>query len=73
MQCEKKQLKKKEAEAILKHKQKAPHHRKKEVRYYHCPICNWWHLTSKETTGGVHELDVKEVDRWKELLTIKQE
>lgn len=72
MQCEKKQLRKKEAEAILKHKPKAHHNRKKEVRYYHCPLCNMWHLTSKES--GItkpEDLDVKEVDRWNKLLTIE--
>ena len=72
MQCEKKQFKKREAEAILKLKPKSNKHRKKEIRCYHCPLCNWWHLTSKEQSlMGIQELDVKEVDRWNNLLTIE--
>lgn len=47
--CDKKQLAKKEAESILNyitHKGKSDK-RRKEVRFYHCPICNHYHLTKK--------------------------
>lgn len=49
--CDKKQFTKLEAEGALK---QARHHRKqekyrKECRMYHCPDCNMWHLTSKES------------------------
>lgn len=49
--CDKRQLTKKDAETALK---RIRHHRKKdkyrkECRMYHCPDCNMWHLTSKES------------------------
>ena len=49
--CDKKQFTKREAEGALN---KAKIHPKqegyrKECRMYHCPECNMWHLTSKES------------------------
>lgn len=46
--CSKIQYTKKEAEAILKRIPKHRTKRKKPVRAYQCPKCNFWHLTSKE-------------------------
>lgn len=47
--CYKKQLSKKEAQTILnyiKRKDKRDE-RRRETRYYHCPICNTYHLTKQ--------------------------
>ena len=49
--CDKKQFSKREAQGALNRnrhiKSKKGQKRRKEVRFYHCPECNMWHLTSK--------------------------
>lgn len=50
--CDKRQFSKREAEGALNRnkniKGKKVWKRRKEVRCYHCPECNTWHLTSKK-------------------------
>lgn len=44
---------------------------RKEVRYYHCPLCNWWHLTSKNkevSSKKEREIIIIHEERWKKLL-----
>lgn len=45
--CNKKQFTKKEAQGALNNRRKLSDRFAKEKRYYHCPDCNMWHLTSK--------------------------
>lgn len=49
--CNKRKFSKKEAETILnfiKHHRSRNNKRRKEERYYHCPICNTYHLTKQK-------------------------
>lgn len=48
--CDKVKYDKKGAQTALNSITRQKHKRwrkKKEVRYYHCPLCNGWHLTSR--------------------------
>ena len=73
VKCEKKQLTKVDAINILNYnfnhsKSKHKKHRK-EIRYYHCPDCNMWHLTSKASgENKVIFFDIIEKERWEKLL-----
>jgi len=47
--CDKRKFTKKEAQTALNFlKGMRGKKARKEKRYYHCPDCNFWHLTKKE-------------------------
>ena len=68
--CNKKQFRKKEAEALLKHKGKGGIQRRNEIRAYQCPSCNMWHLTSLEEgdTRKAEDFDLLFPEKWNEIL-----
>jgi hypothetical protein len=68
-ECKKIQFTKIEAKSILNHNRKSHFNKKwrKEVRYYHCPECNMWHLTSREEYG--EQIDIKiDYTEWEKYL-----
>lgn len=46
--CTKVQFSKREAKTALNQLKKVRKKYRKEIRAYHCPNCNHWHLTSQE-------------------------
>ena len=71
--CEKKRFSKREAIGALNYNKKRNVNRRfdrrfrREVRYYHCPECNYWHLTSKKDNEGSkkeREVNLIEKERW---------
>jgi len=47
MKCNKKKFDKLGAKIALAMAIRSRKKYRREQRYYHCPICNFWHLTSK--------------------------
>jgi len=44
---------------------------RKEIRIYHCPECNQWHLTSHDNREGsrkIEEVDLAFFESWKKLI-----
>jgi hypothetical protein len=71
MICKKRKFDKKTAKSILNRNAKGCGSWRREVRYYECPICKSWHLTSLQEYEepvklGLEELSYKE--HWKLLL-----
>ena len=65
--CNKQQFNKKEALTVLNH---CKNEHRKECRIYECPICNTWHLTSKEEHEERVVLELAELvyaEKWKSL------
>lgn len=50
--CHKRQYTKREANAAINRRMRGRSERRRGrpdyLRVYHCPNCNWWHLTSQE-------------------------
>jgi hypothetical protein len=49
---------------------------RKEIRSYHCPLCNWWHLTSKTNeflNKEEREIKILFKDTWFKLLNNKED
>ena len=68
--CNKKQFNKREAKAALNVLKDSNKPWRKESRYYHCPLCNSWHLTSKEIgQGKIQEIKLIHEDQWLKLLS----
>ena len=55
-------MRKQEAMAILNHLPMKQYRREK--RYYHCPECNMWHLTSNE--AGILKHDFIHLDKFQQ-------
>lgn len=76
--CKKQKMTKVDAVTLLNfiNKRKVNRNRKagkyrKEIRYYQCPYCNYWHLTSKVEFDGGKVMDVpdlKKIEIWQKLL-----
>ena len=43
---------------------------RRETRYYHCPFCNSWHLTSRKDEDKGKEVDITlvKINEWKKLI-----
>jgi hypothetical protein len=72
-ECIKRRYTKKEAVTALNFIRENRYGRqyRKEMRYYHCPLCNNWHLTSKEFTGleQIEEIDhILQKEKWMKFL-----
>lgn len=72
MECQKEILTKKEAEARLKLCLKSYKKRRREKRFYLCPLCNGWHLTSVEIRPDIQNVKLSFKKKWKRLLTNKK-
>ncbi len=74
VECTKKKLRKSDAKSILAYNRKnhSDSRWRREIRYYHCPKCNMWHLTS--ISENPHDkLDIKiNKEMWEEFFK-KQE
>lgn len=68
--CSKVKFTKIEAASALNFAKKDGRKFRREQRYYHCPECNHWHLTSHELIEGkkVKEIELIEKERWEKLL-----
>jgi hypothetical protein len=72
--CTKKRLSKEDAYNFItylnKNKRKV-NKKRKEVRYYHCPLCSYWHTTKHEEgySNTIKDIDVLQKDRWDKLLS----
>lgn len=66
--CTKAKLTKKEVISASKHFGKKRYQHRKECRYYHCPNCNMWHLTSKMEAFKPKEFQTSFTLDWKNLL-----
>ena len=60
--CQKKQYDKKGAQTALNNilRYLKRFSRRKEIRYYHCPLCNTWHLTSTDDDYEKLNIEIKE-------------
>ena len=73
LRCFKKKLSKKEAVSFINYIQKNKgmvDDKRKECRYYHCPLCNHWHTTQLEQgeTRTVTETELIFADKWNQLI-----
>jgi len=68
--CNKVRFNKKEAKSALNLLKDSNKPWRRESRYYHCPICNNWHLTSKDKDyNKVKEIKLLNEDQWLKLLS----
>jgi hypothetical protein len=75
--CNKRQFSKREAVTALKFIRENRYGKKyrKEMRYYHCPLCNNWHLTSREE-GLYRSEDINHIiqkEKWMKLLSANEQ
>ena len=67
--CNKVRFNKREAKSALNLLKDSNKPWRRECRYYHCPICNNWHLTSKDKDyNKVKEIKLLNEDQWLRLL-----
>ena len=68
--CNKVRFNKKEAKSALNLLKDSNKPWRRESRYYHCPICHNWHLTSKDKDyNKVKEIKLLNEDQWLKLLS----
>ena len=70
MTCHKQQFDKKGCKTILNERKIKGKKWSREVRYYECPICGWWHLTSKDEWEEPIKLELRQLqyaEKWKTL------
>jgi hypothetical protein len=68
--CNKVRFNKREAQSALNILKDSNKPWRRESRYYHCPICNNWHLTSKgRGEGKIQEIKLINEDQWLKLLS----
>jgi hypothetical protein len=67
--CQKVKFGKKEVKTVLNYIRFNQNKRwRKEVRYYHCPDCNHWHLTSRDDFDN-DVLDIQiDYPKWEKIL-----
>lgn len=68
--CKKQQFDLKTAKTILNERKNKGKKWSREVRYYLCPHCNFYHLTSKEEYVEPVKLELEELkyaEKWKSL------
>ena len=69
VECNKKKFNKREAKSALILLMNSNKSWRRESRYYHCPFCNYWHLTSKDRgEGKIQEIKLINEDQWLKLL-----
>ena len=66
--CDKRKFNKREAKSALNMLKDSNKPWRKESRYYHCPLCNYWHLTSKEIDTKIQKINLINEDQWLRLL-----
>ena len=67
--CSKVPFDKKGAISALNYNKKKNRQYRKEIRYYKCPECNMYHLTSKEVgETKPAPLEIVHLDKWNKLI-----
>lgn len=67
--CNKRKFSKREAKSVLNVLKNSDKSWRRETRYYHCPLCNNWHLTSKDSEDReIKEIKLVNEDQWLKLL-----
>ena len=71
--CNKKKLSKKEAASFINYLQNNKGdilEKRKETRYYHCPLCNAWHTTQLDRGDNrtIKDIDTNFTDKWNKLI-----
>lgn len=66
--CRKEKFDKKSALTALNHCKKENKKYRKECRYYLCPSCNLYHLTSEKEYNKIEEFPLKLKEEWLKLM-----
>lgn len=67
--CNKVPFDKKGAISALNHNKRHNRQYRKEIRYYRCPDCNMYHLTSKANgSTKKSDIDLTYTDKWNSLI-----